>query len=365
MKHLYTLLIITFFISFTFAENIQYSDNWGASGFSVRSQTSESVIINFSVDNFSILDVTINKERMHELSLPNVILPNEKGAPNLPGTGRYIAVPNGAEVNVMITRFRTETFENIEIAPSPRIPWDTETGPLEYEKNQEIYGTNVYYPETPVKLSEKTSIRGIEAIMLGITPFQYNPVTKELIVYRDIEIEVSFSGGTGYVGDNRLRSRWWDPVIRDIFLNESFIPETDYNHSFQGTKDVGCEYLIVTPNNPEFQQWADSIKQFRTKQGILTDIKTLDDIGGNTVNILENYFNNAYYTWDIVPAAVLLLGDYGTNAANGIISPIWDSYCVSDNIYADVTNNDMPDIIFARITAQNEAQLETMVSKFI
>ncbi|MCD4683107.1 MAG: T9SS type A sorting domain-containing protein, partial [Bacteroidales bacterium] len=108
-----------------------------------------------------------------------------------------------------------------------------------------------------------------------------------------------------------------------------------------------------------------SIKKFRTLQGILTDIKTLDDIGGNNANTLENYFNNAFNTWDIVPAAVLLIADYGTNAANSIISPIWNNYCASDNIYADVNNNDMPDMVFARMTAQNATHLEVMVTKFL
>ena len=365
MKYLTTLLLAIFLLNLAFAEDIKYTDSWGKTGFSIKTQSTESLKLIFSIETFSLLNTQINGKGMQELSLPGVILPNEKGAPNLPGTGRYIAIPNGAEANVVITNFRTETFEGIEIAPSPRIPWDTENGPLDYEKDQEIYGTNTYYPENPVTLSEKTSIRGIEATMLGITPFQYNPITKQLIVYRDIEIEVSFSGGTGYVGDNRLRSRWWDPIIHDVFLNESIIPEINYNNSYQGTKDVGCEYLIISPNNQEFQDWAGTIKQFRTLQGIMTDVITLDEIGGNTTYVIENFINDAYNTWDIVPAAVLLLGDYGTNAANSIVSPIWDSYCVSDNIYADVTNNDMPDIIFARITAQNEDQLETMISKFI
>lgn len=365
MKHLTTSLLAIFYILLVSAEDIKYNDSWGKAGFSIKTQSAESIKLNFSIETFSLLNTQINGKGMQELSLPGVILPNERGAPNLPGTGRYLAIPNGAEANVVITSFRTETFEGIEIAPSPRIPWDTENGPLEYEKNQEIYGTNAYYPENPVTLSEKTSIRGIEATMLGITPFQYNPITKKLIVYRDIEIQVSFSGGTGYVGDNRLRSRWWDPIIRDIFLNETIIPEIDYNHSFQGTKDIGCEYLIISPNNQEFQVWADTIKQFRTLQGIKTDVITLDEIGGNTTYVIENFINDAYNTWDIVPAAVLLLGDYGTNAANTIVSPIWGSYCVSDNIYADVTNNHMPDIVFARITANNEDQLETMVTKFL
>ncbi|MCD4697426.1 MAG: T9SS type A sorting domain-containing protein, partial [Bacteroidales bacterium] len=40
-------------------------------------------------------------------------------------------------------------------------------------------------------------------------------------------------------------------------------------------------------------------------------------------------------------------------------------YCASDNIFADVNNNDMPDMVFARMTAQNATHLETMVTKFL
>ncbi len=148
-------------------------------------------------------------------------------------------------------------------------------------------------------------------------------------------------------------------------VNFETLPKVDYNKNLQTTKETGCEYLIITPNNAEFQQWADSIRKFRTLQGILTEVVTLAEVGGNTPTIIENYVNNAYNTWDIPPVACLLLGDYGSNAANSITSPIWDSYCVSDNIYADVNNNDMPDIVFARITAQNAAQLQVMVTKFL
>nr|NQU92215.1 hypothetical protein [Bacteroidota bacterium] len=201
-----------------------------------------------------------------------------------------------------------------------------------------------------------------------VTPFQYNPVTKELIVYRDVKVEIIFEGGTGEFGTDRLRSRWFDPILQDALINYASLPVIDYNKrlhgNMNGRDDVGYEYLIVIPTNPEYAQWADTIKAFRQKQGIITGIVTLTEIGGNTPTILENYFNNAYNTWDIPPVAVLLMADYGTSTANSITSPIWDNYCASDNIFADVTNNDMPDIIFARMTAQNATHLETMVTKF-
>jgi hypothetical protein len=358
--------MITFlFAGISLADNITYSDSWANEGITLQHQDMNSVKISYSIASWSANNTQINGSTMQEITLAGYLLPNNEGAPNLPGTGRYIAVPEGATANLNILDFRTEVYEGIEVAPAPRIPWDTENGPLEYAKNNDIYTKDAFYPETPFVLSEPTEIRGVDAVMLGITPFQYNPVTKTLKVFRDIQFEVTFEGGIGTFGEDRLRSRWWDPIFSDIFLNSASLPEMDYNKSFQQTKESGCEYLIITPTNPEFLAWADSIKQFRTLQGISTDIVTLDDIGGNNSNYIQIFVNNAYNNWEIVPSAVLLLGDYGTNATNSIISPIWDYYCVSDNIYADVTGNSMPDIIFARITAANEQQLEVMVTKFL
>ncbi|MCD4683828.1 MAG: hypothetical protein K8R86_11145, partial [Bacteroidales bacterium] len=363
-----TKLILTLFsfmlIGVLIADEIQYSDSWGNQGFELTQQKTSGVEVTYSIHSFTFSSNQINGKLMDVIELPGNLLPNNEGAPNLPGTGRYIAIPQGANVTFEVIASRTETFKNIDLAPAPRIPWETESGPLEYNKDLSIYTKDEFYPVNPVS-TEITQVRGVDVVMLGVTPFQYNPVTKELIVYHDLRVEVNFEGGNGQFGDNRLRSRWWDPILEDMLLNHESLPKIDYNKSYQTTEDVGCEYLIVVPNNAEYQQWADSIKKFRTMQGIVTDIKTLDDIGGNNANTLENYFNNAFNTWDIVPAAVLLMADYGTNATNSIISPIWNNYCASDNIYADVNNNDMPDMVFARMTAQNATHLETMVTKFL
>jgi len=186
-------------------------------------------------------------------------------------------------------------------------------------------------------------------------------------VIRDIDLELVFEGGNGQFGDNRYRSRWFDPILEDVLLNNEALPQIDYNERYTNgsTRDEGCDYLIVSPDGAEFQQWADTIRAFRTMQGINTKVVTLSEIGGNSPAILEAYFNDAYNFWDVPPAAVLLLGDYGTSMDNSITSPIWDGYCVSDNIFADVSGNSMPDMIFARITANNAAQLEVMITKFI
>jgi len=359
------LIIMAVYTTIAAARDHKYSDSWGKAGYTVESQDNSKVLINFSIGEFALTTLKLNGESFQNVELPGHFLPNNEGFPNLPGSGRYIAIPQGAEASLKIVSYRTEVINNVNIAPSFRIPWDNEDNPLKYTKNETIYSTNKFFPEEPIVLSKKEKIRGIDVVMLGITPFHYNPVSRQLFVYRDIKVEVSFNDGNNHFGNDRMRSRWWDPMLSDLLLNYESLPKMDYNKSYPSKDDTGCEYLIITPNDTEFQIWADSIRRFRSQQGILTNVVTLSDIGGNTATNIENYINNAYNNWDIVPAACLLLGDYGTDASNRIISPLWDNYCVSDNIYADVDDNDLPDIILARITAQDELQLEVMVTKFI
>ena len=360
---LFTLLLITSFVFANQTQVIEYSESWGKQGFDLEFQSSSKVEVNHSIQNFVLQETEINGEMLQTVLLPGNFLPNDEGMPNLPGNGRYIAIPQGASAELRILDFRTELFTNIDLSPAPRIPLDTENGPLEYNKNESVYSRNEYYPVNPVQLGEQTRIRGMDVIMLGITPFQYNPVAKELLVYKDLHIEVSFVGGNGHFGEDRLRSRWWDPLLRDMILNEQSIPEMTYNYDFQSRED-GAEYLVICPDDPIFLAWADSIRIFRNQQGISTIIVTTTETGGNTPTAIEDYIDNAYDNWDPAPAAVLLLGDYGTTG-NSVVSPIYNNYCVSDNIYADVSGNMMPDVTLARITAQNATHLETMITKFL
>ena len=361
-----SLCVMMLFGFSSMAQTYHYNNSIEKTGFSIKSQKSDNVVVNYSIDKFELSDIMVKGEEMKNISLKGHFLPNNEGAPNLPGNGRYIAVPQGANVTYEIVNVKKETIENVNIAPSPRIPKDNEQGPLDFTKDKILYAKDAFYPVENIKVSEKQNIRGVDVVMLGITPFQYNPVTKQLIVFHEMEIKINYEGGNGIIGDNKYRSRWFDPILEDAVLNRESLPKVDYSKNIDyNAKTTGCEYLIVSPDGAEFQQWADSIKLFRNQQGILTKVVTLSEIGGNTPNVLENYFDDIYATWDIVPAAVLLLGDYGDDMNNRITSPIYDNYCVSDNIYADVTGNHLPDMVFARITAQNADQLEVMVNKFI
>ena len=367
MKKIYTLITAFLFPLLTIfslsAQTVTFNDSWDESGFNLAQSSSSYIEVVYSIEEFSMDEVEVKGAAMKAIHLPGSLIPNNEGAPDLAGSSQYIAIPQGAKASLSVLSYRTEIYHDIEVAPAPRIPLDTDNGPLFYNKDASIYALDAFYPAEPFILSKETTIRGVDAVMLGVTPFQYNPVTKELKVYRDIKLAVTFEGGNGQFGENRYRSRWFDPILRDQLLNYSSLPVIDYT-TRNGNKSDGFEYVIITPDNPVFTAWADTLKNYRQLQGISTGIYTITEVGGNNLATIEGFINDAYNTWTIPPLAFLIMADYGTTG-DGILSPIWDYYCASDHIYGDVNGNGMADVIMARMTAENDTHLENMISKII
>ncbi|MBN2857194.1 MAG: hypothetical protein JXN63_02215, partial [Candidatus Delongbacteria bacterium] len=204
-----------------FPQKMLFSDSWGSHGFSLPKSNTSGVTLNHSINEFTLNKTQINGETLTTVQLPGVFLPNDEGAPDLPGSARYIAIPQGAKATFTIVDSRKEVYQNIDIAPASNIPIDIDSTPLYYKKDQEIYSKDEYFPNSPVIMSDPAKIRGVDVVLVGITPFQYNPVTKELIVYRDLKVEVTFEGGNGRFGEDRLRNEHWDRILKNIIINSS------------------------------------------------------------------------------------------------------------------------------------------------
>lgn len=366
LKYLFlSFIFIAPLFKTAYSQKIKFQEINNKTGFTLKQEKTNSVKLIYSLKEFDLNKKNIDGEEMQNIEISGSFLPNDEGAPNLPSGSKYIAIPKGAKVNLKITSFKTEKFSDVNLAPAPKIPLANDNSPLKFKKNKNIYSNDAFYPAKPVVISKQLKVRGVDAVIIGVTPFQYNAVTKELIAYKNIEIELEFIGGNGQYGEERLHSRWWDPILENLFINSNSIPKVKKSKSYRAQ---GCEYLIVTPDDPDFIAWADTIKNWRTLQGIKTDVVTTTQMGGNTTSAIETYVNNAYNNWDIHQSAILLLGDYGTSGST-IISPSlshpYSGTYVTDNIYADVDGDNLPDISFSRITAQNAADLEVMINKFI
>ncbi len=344
----------------------------GTQGFTLTQSTRNGARINYELGQFSLSQVEYRGEEMSEISINAICIPNDAGLPNLPVESRMIAIPQGAKAQINVVRAEKQTFQNVNIAPALRLQAENEDPEMNYEKDMKVYARNAFYPENPFIVSE-SYIRGVNAINVAITPFQYNPITKELVVYTDIELSVNYEGGNGHFGEDRLRSPYWDPILAAELMNYDQLPVIDYEARMQdwirNNRD-GAEYLIIIPNNAAWEPYAQQLKEFRTKQGIITEVYRLDQMPASSTNDMKTWFHNAYDTWEIAPVAVCLLGDHNTNMSQGIPAETTDhpynGSCITDNFYSDAAGNDnLPDMVFSRLVAQNETELPVFVSKQI
>ena len=115
MKKLSILITLVFTFIITIANEIKYPDAWEKHGLSVVSQSSQDVIVNFSIESFSIANKQHNGSTVQGISLPGVFLPGTEGAPNLPAVSRFIAIPEGAKAELTIVSFSKATIENVAL----------------------------------------------------------------------------------------------------------------------------------------------------------------------------------------------------------------------------------------------------------
>lgn len=368
------LFAITLLIGLQLNAQTEYRFNTGQDGFSLGNRSNTTTTIVHNVSSITLEQADREGLEGQFITLSGIHVSNTAGAPDLPSGSTFVAIPNGSTPSVRMVSAKTKTLCDVDLIPAPEPQLDDDNSPAVYRKDMDIYGRNAFYPASPFTVSEVLTIRGVEMVQVGVMPFQYNPVTKELIVYENIELELSTEGGDGTYGDLRYRTPDWDQILSDMLLNRDQLPEVDYGERLRkhySNRETGCEYIIITPDNDEFVQLADSIRRFRIDQGVPTEIYTVSQCGGNDGNSIRSFIRNAYNHWDMPPAAVLILGDHDTDPTKGVVSftmnnhPGGDGYnpYISDHAYAVTGNNHMPNIVLARITGRDYEELYHMIKK--
>ena len=372
------------------AETVVFKDPWSKQGVNISNANKGGLELTFSVGQYMLEDKLVEGKSAKAIKMNGCILPIGAGYPDLPVVSNYVAVPNGATPKITVLSYREEKYQNIDIAPGIEIPTEQDKVFKPLAKNTEVYSKNEFFPSDFVIHSEVQKMRGVDVFIISFAPFRYNPVTKELVVRRDMKVSVTFEGGKGEFGDDLYRHPMFERILQQNIVNYSSIQPSRYSQIHDqamaaeksGGKETGqFEYIILIPDDPIFIAWADTLKQFRKKQGIKTGVFTTTEIGGNTPAIVEAFIDNAYNTWTIKPLAVLMMSDlgstgkvYGLTSSHFMAHPSTFPDYVSDNVFADInitdalstwSNGGAPEMVFARMPAQTAAQCSIMVKKII
>ena len=390
MKRFYLFLSLVLAISSLKAQTPYRFHCDAPQGFSIESSNAKGLSLHYSVAEIGIADIDNGEVKGQEIVLKGSFGSFADGLPNLPCENRYIAVPKGANVSINVKENGSQILQGIDLLPAAEVVGNTAVGLPKLHKDMSVFAKDAAFPIENVTLAQGTQIRGLDVVLLSVTPFRYNPVRKTLEVLYDMDIEVRFEGGDGQFGDPRYLNPDWDGILRDLVLNSEMLPEAHYyerlNEVLQ-THEEGCEYLIITPEDDSIVAWADTLSDFRNRQGILTKVVTTTQCG-NTAEQIKAYIKNAYDNWAIPPAAVMIfngLTDTMTSSwpppeqyAEGTIGIpgfplVFLNYnnegrnynYKSDSPYGDMNDDSIPDIALSRLPATTMEEYQTMVRKLI
>lgn len=337
MKKISALLLLLLVVNLMFAQKIAYT---------VLSSDESGVTVKIDMPAYSTSPVEINGQTYHKLALPGAYTMDELGIPELLVDGKSLIIPENSQPTVSVLNADYEVVDNFYLHPSKGVI-KRNTNPEEVPYQFGVaYQQNSYQFDSPVQLSETFYLRDFYGVTLRTMPFDYNPVQRSLKVYHSLTVRVNFNAPYS-LQQARKNCAEFNEVYQQFFLN--------YERSRYTTIVEAGEILIITP-----AQFVDAMQPYmnwKIRNGYPTTMVTLEEVG-NSNTAVKNYITSFYNTHNL--AFVVIVGD-------GNLFPYFTKDNeVSDNFYTEIVGNDeVPDIILGKISAENATHVTTQVNKFI
>ncbi|MHB8944275.1 MAG: C25 family cysteine peptidase [Bellilinea sp.] len=295
---------------------------------------------------------------------------NQDGYPDVPVITRLIAIPEGSTpVLGSISALARGQFL-ADLYPSQPSAMDVDTDPPgdpdpnvwadpPYYLDPAAYALDAKFPTEPAGIYPVGKMRDLNLALLVVAGGQYNPKTRQLTIFKQVDVEVLFQGGNGaFLPD--YSNNPFEPALAKQYgyvLNTEVIG--DFLKPLSPDFCAGHEFIIFTPS--AFQAAADALADFKNDRGISTQVvvvtaPNLSDIP----SLIQEFIKDQYENCIVRPSYVLLLGDaefipaFPHNGTN------------SDLDYALMTVGDtFPDLAYGRIPVDTLAQAKTVVNKII
>ncbi|GBD88602.1 lys-gingipain precursor [bacterium BMS3Abin03] len=228
---LFLLLILTSFIflSKTYAQNYR-----------VLESTSDHITIEFNFFNSYVVVDTVIDGRSFQIIRGDDNYFRNPGEPWLPEININIGIPHNSDPSYTIIRNNRVAKKNQFIVPFP------EADPLFEEPDvdkidREIYSTNKLFPEQFVKLNPTFVFRYSRIIPVSISPYQFNPVTRDLIFNNNFVVRIDYhnkGGANRFSISDPMTNNFLKTGVINYEQAENWISkESNVFNSPQGTND--------------------------------------------------------------------------------------------------------------------------------
>ena len=331
--------------------------------YTVQESSFEKVKIRFNTPDLQVSTKKSEGVFYSLLEMDGYFSSSTVGSPQLPVLGKTIEIPlcEDIRIEVLSASYNTYSTEELdiryEVYPAQMSYAKSYDAPVEFFKTASVYQNNAFYGEPLARVEKVGVLRNINMANLYIAPVQYNPVTRQIKIYHDIEIAISYQNA-----DIPATCEMKNLHTNGLFLGSqsALVANPIAPLKRDAITAAPVKYLIVA--HAMFRGQLDEFIRWKKRKGFLVEVAYTDDSGVGTTNTAIKNFIKSKYTGatpqNPAPSYVLLVGDVQQIPA----FPYKDH--VSDLDYFLWTDGDnIPDCYYGRFSAQNINQLTPQIAK--
>jgi len=299
-----------------------------------------------------------------KLSIPSYTSNSIDGNPELPSLNKLISVPKGAKVVAKIINkiVKTVSLEDygieLPLFPNqPSISKGDNPENIDFIFNKDSYSQNSFSQSNIVSTELLGFMRDIQLARISVSPISYNPITNELKIITNLEIEFSFID-IDFAADKLSKQKYYSADFDHLY-------KKCINYLPSNTKDVITTYPVkyVIVSDPIFQTALQPLIDWKTKKGFsVIEAYTNDPNVGTTTTSIKSYLQNMYDSATInnpAPTYLLIVGD------DTQVPSFVGAQHVSDMYYCEFDGNGdfYPEMYFGRFSANTVSEVEIQVAK--
>lgn len=201
-------------------------------------------------------------------------LSTEVGKPQLPVMSKLLEIPVCDSVIATVTNAQYVEMDaaelginNILYPAQPSYP-KSFVGEKQFVLNNDVYARNAFYSAPLVRVEKTGIMRDVCLANIYVSPVAYNPVTKKIRIYRNVEVEVSYVNAN-IPATYELKTKYGSPMFQsaaEVVANP--MPRT--RDEFNGSP---IKYLIVAhsmfQNNTDLQNFVNWKTPWLSRRGCL------------------------------------------------------------------------------------------------
>jgi hypothetical protein len=356
----YLLLGFIFTCGSAFAGEIHINN--GNTEIRFTASTYQGLSFTASLSSIQYREVQTKLGPFNELFVQGYGFSNSVGDPKLPVFRKLIEVPLHATCTIQVTNEKYQEYDlqslgisySLIPAQAPVSKHITDPDQILFVYNAVTYQLNQWTGGPLVTIVPVGMLRSLNMARIDISPVWYNPVSRKLRVYEQMDVTINFANAD-IPATLRMKGETWSPYFPNLYSGI-----VNYKKAPDSLITVApVTYVIVSA--PDFHDALQPFIAWKKKKGfnVITGYTNNPAVGTTTVSI-KNYLQELYTNPPAgyqKPSFVLFVGDVAQ-------IPAWTANDhPSDLKYCEYTGDNIPEVFYGRFSAQTVAQLQPYIDK--